>query len=199
MRTLVGRAAPGFTATAVMPDNSIREDLSLEEYAGRYVVMFFYPEDFTVVCPSEILAFDHKLDDFSERECEVLGISVDPEARHAHWKNTPVDEGGIGSVRFPLLSDESRKITRAYGVLSDDGRALRATFLLDREAVVRHVVINDMSLGRSVHDTLRTLDAVRHIDRTGELCPANWERGRPAMKATPAGVKKFLRDFDLGA
>ena len=182
-----------------MADNTVRPDLSLEEFRGRYLVIFFYPEDFTYVCPSEILAFDARLEDFRERGCDVIGVSVDSEVSHVDWKNTPVDEGGIGPIRYPLLADVSKEVTRAYGVLADEGVALRATFLLDREGVIRHSVINDLSLGRDIDDTLRTLDAMRHIDRTGEVCPANWSKGKPAMKATPAGVKKYLREFKLGS
>ena len=199
MSTLTGKAAPGFVTPAVMADNSIRLDLSLDEYRGKYLVVFFYPEDFTYVCPSEILAFDAKLEEFRQRDCEVVGVSVDPEATHVDWKNTAVEDGGIGLVRYPLLADSTKEISRAYGVLADEGVALRATFLIDREGVIRHSIINDLSLGRSIDDTLRTLDALKHIDETGEVCPANWSRGKPAMEATPAGVKKYLREFKLGS
>jgi peroxiredoxin (alkyl hydroperoxide reductase subunit C) len=199
MSTLTGKAAPGFTAPAVMADNSIRHDLSLDEYRGKYVVVFFYPEDFTYVCPSEILAFDARLEEFRQRDCEVVGVSVDPEASHVDWKNTAVEDGGIGPIRYPLLADVSKEVTRAFGVLAEEGVALRATFLIDRDGIVRHSIVNDLSLGRSIDDTLRTLDALKHIDETGEVCPANWQRGKPAMEATPAGVKKYLKEFNLGS
>lgn len=199
MSALTGRVVPAIEAPAVMGDNTIRPTVSLDEYRGSYLVLFFYPEDFTYVCPSEILAFDARLEEFRQRDCEVLGVSVDPEESHIEWKNTPVEDGGIGPIRYPLLADESKEVTRAFGVLADEGVALRATFLIDRDGVVRHSIVNDLSLGRSVDDTLRTLDAVRHIDETGEVCPANWKKGKPAMTATPAGVKKYLREFKLGS
>jgi peroxiredoxin (alkyl hydroperoxide reductase subunit C) len=199
MSSLIGRPAPQFRAAAVLADNTIRPDLSLDEYRGKYLIVFFYPEDFTYVCPSEILAFDAKLEEFDRRDCDVVGVSVDSAESHVKWKNTPVDDGGIGPIRYPLLADHSKEISQAYGVLADEGVALRATFLLDREGTVRHAIVNDLSLGRNIDDTLRTLDALRHIDETGELCPANWKKGRPAMEATPAGVKKYLREFKLGS
>lgn len=197
MSVLVQKRAPAFKATAVMPDNSFHEDLSLESFLGRYVVLFFYPFDFSFVCPSEILAFDHRLDEFRARDCEVVGASTDSHFTHLAWKKTAVDDGGIGPVRFPLLSDLDTNIARAYGVLVNDSVALRATFLIDREGVVRHQVVNDLDLGRNIDDTLRTLDALRHIETKGEVCPANWDKGKQAMKATPAGVAKYLKDFGL--
>ena len=198
MTSIVRREAPPFTAPAVLPDDTIRQDLSLSDYAGRYVVLLFYPMDFSFVCPSEILALDARLEEFEKRRCTVLGISVDSVYAHLAWKRTPVDDGGIGPVRFPLVSDLTRKIARDYGVLVDDALALRATFLLDQAGIVRHAVINDMDIGRSIDETLRTLDALRHFDDTGELCPANWEQGKRAVKGTPAGVKKYLKEFEIG-
>jgi peroxiredoxin 2/4 len=198
MTFIVRREAPPFTAPAVMPDDTIRQDLSLSDYAGRYVVLLFYPMDFSFVCPSEILALDARLDEFEKRQCTVLGISVDSVYAHLAWKRTPVDGGGIGPVRFPLVSDPTRRIARDYGVLVDDALALRATFLLDRSGLVRHAVVNDLDIGRSIDETVRTLDALRHFDDTGELCPANWNDGRATLQATPAGVKKYLMEFELG-
>ena len=197
MSVLVQRKAPNFIAPAIMADNEIKETLSLEVYRGRYLVLFFYPLDFTFVCPSEILAFDQRLGDFQERECDVIAVSVDSQFSHLAWKNTPVDEGGIGPIRFPLVADLTKGIARDFGVLSDESVALRATFLIDREGIVRHQVVNDLDLGRNVDDVLRTLDALQHRERTGEVCPANWQKGEEAMRPTPAGIKKYLRNFDL--
>jgi peroxiredoxin 2/4 len=198
MTSLVRRKAPGVTAPAAMPDDTVRQNLSLQDFAGRYVVLLFYPMDFSFVCPSEILALDARLDEFQSRDCAVLGISVDSVHTHLAWRRTPLDEGGIGPIRFPLVSDPTKKISREYEVLLDDAVALRATFLLDRGGVIRHLVVNDMDIGRSIDETLRTLDALRHFDETGELCPANWEKGKGAMQGTPAGVKTYLKAFKLG-
>ena len=197
MSILVQTKAPAFCAPAVMPDNEITEKLCLDDYEGRYVVLFFYPLDFTFVCPSEILAFDQKLGEFHNRQCDVIAVSVDSQYTHLAWKNTPVDEGGIGAIRFPMVADLTKEITRDFGVLSDESVALRATFLIDRAGIVRHQVVNDLDLGRNVDDVLRMLDALQHRERTGEVCPANWEKGKRAMQPTPAGVKKYLKDFEL--
>jgi peroxiredoxin (alkyl hydroperoxide reductase subunit C) len=187
--------APPFQAAAVMPDNSIREDFSLEELRGRYTVLFFYPFDFSFVCPTELLALDRHIEQFRERECEVVALSVDSHFTHLAWKKTPIEEGGIGPIRFPLVSDLTKQISRDYGVLSDEAVALRATFLIDREGVVRHQAVNDLDVGRKIEDTLRTLDALRLVERTGKVCPADWEEGEEAMEATPAGVVRHLIDF----
>jgi peroxiredoxin (alkyl hydroperoxide reductase subunit C) len=195
MSTLVTQQAPDFVATAVMPDNSINEEFRLSALRGRYVVLFFYPFDFSFVCPSEILAFDHRLDDFAKRDCEIIGASVDSQFTHLAWKETPVDDGGIGPVRFPLVADFSKQIARDYGILVDDTVALRATFLLDREGIVRHALVNDFDLGRNIEETLRTLDALRFIDTHEDACPANWSEGEETIEATPAGVKKYLKAF----
>jgi peroxiredoxin (alkyl hydroperoxide reductase subunit C) len=197
MSTLVMQKAPSFQAAAVMPDNSIREEFSLAELRGRYTVLFFYPYDFSYVCPSELLALDSRIKQFDERECEVVGVSVDSHFTHLAWKKTAMEEGGIGSVRFPLVSDLTKQISRDYGVLSDEAVALRATFLIDREGVVRHQVVNDPDIGRKIEDTLRTLDALRLVERTGKVCPADWEEGGEAMDATPAAVIRYLMDFEI--
>jgi peroxiredoxin (alkyl hydroperoxide reductase subunit C) len=197
MSTLVMQKAPSFQAAAVMSDNSIREDFSLAELRGRYTVLFFYPYDFSYVCPSELLALDSRIKQFDERECEVVGVSVDSHFTHLAWKKTAMEEGGIGSVRFPLVSDLTKQISRDYGVLSDEAVALRATFLIDREGVVRHQVVNDPDIGRKIEDTLRTLDALRLVERTGKVCPADWEEGGEAMDATPAAVIRYLMDFEI--
>ncbi len=201
MSQLVGAPAPEFTALAIMPDDSLREDYSLESSAGKYRVLFFYPLDFSTVCPTELLALNDRLEAFHERDCEVVGISVDSHHTHLAWKRTPVEEGGIGPVAFPLVSDLRKEISRAYGVLLDEAISLRATFLLDREGKVRHVTVNGAELGRNVGEILRTLDAVRHVDETGQLCPANWgaegARG-DGERAAPAGIVKKPRAFELG-
>jgi peroxiredoxin (alkyl hydroperoxide reductase subunit C) len=197
MSVLVQQEAPTFTAKAVMPDDTVSEAFSLDDHRGRYVVLFFYPLDFSSVCPSEILAFDHRLDEFRKRDCDVIGVSVDSHYTHLAWKNTAVDDGGIGPVGFPLVADLTKQIARDYGVLSEEAVALRATFLIDREGIVRHQVVNDLGLGRNVDDALRTLDALQHSERSGNLCPANWEKGKAAIEPTPAGVKKYLKDFAL--
>jgi len=193
---LVGREAPAFTAMAVMPGDTF-EEIALDEFRGRYVALVFYPLDFSIVCPTEILAIDHRVEQFRERDCEVMGISIDSHYVHRAWRETPVDEGGIGPIRFPLISDLSKQIARDYGVLAGETEALRATFLVDRAGIVRHQVINDPDIGRNIEDTLRTLDALRHIESHGRMCPANWEEGRDTIEATPAGVARYLKDFGL--
>ena len=197
MSGLLQRPAPPFTSPAVMPDNSIREDFSLEDFEGQYRVVFFYPYDFSMVCPTELLALDSRLQDFRERDCAIIGVSVDSHFAHLAWKKTSVDDGGIGQVGYPLVSDLTKDISRAYGVLTSEGVSLRATFLLDREGIVRHATINDLDLGRSVQELLRTLDAVRHIDETGELCPSDWDGTKKRKGITPAGIKKKVQSFDL--
>lgn len=192
MQPLVTRLAPDFVAQAVLPDNTFAE-LRLSQFRGKYVVLFFYPLDFTFVCPSEIIAFDKKLPAFRERNCEVIGVSVDSHYSHWAWKNTPREKGGIGQVQFPIVADLTKKIARDYGVLMEDGGvALRGLFLIDREGVVRHAVINDLPLGRNVDETLRMVDALRHYEKHGEVCPANWRQGDEAMKPSADGVAKYL-------
>ncbi len=195
MSVLVTRKAPGFTAPAVLPDESIVTDYSLASLRGSYVALFFYPLDFTFVCPTEILAFDTKVDALRERGCEVVGVSVDSQFTHLAWRRTDVAEGGIGPIRFPLVADLTKSISRDYGVLTDDGVALRATFLIDQEGVVRHQAVNDLALGRQVDETVRVLEALRHAEETGRVCPAGWEPGQESMEPTPGGVKKYLKVF----
>jgi peroxiredoxin (alkyl hydroperoxide reductase subunit C) len=192
MSTLVTRSAPDFTATAVMGDNSFKEDFSLSDYRGKYVVLFFYPLDFTFVCPSEIIAFDKSLAEFQEKNCQVIGVSIDSQFSHWAWKNTSLDKGGIGNIQFPLVADLDKKISRQYGVLLDMGVALRGTFLIDKEGIVRHAVINDLPLGRSVVETLRMVDALIFHEKHGDVCPANWKEGEDAMTPTAEGVAEYL-------
>jgi len=191
MSSLVTKEAPNFKAQAVLENNAI-EELELASYKGKYVVLFFYPLDFTFVCPSEIIAFDKKLDAFREKGAEVIGVSVDSQFTHYAWKNTPVDAGGIGQVRYPLVADLSKNIARDYGVLFDDAVALRGLFLIDKEGIVRHSVINDLPLGRNVDEALRMLDALQFTETHGEVCPANWKQGEEGMKPTAAGVAEYL-------
>lgn len=191
MEFLVTKPAPDFTAQAVMPNGQFAE-LKLSSYRGKYVVLFFYPLDFTFVCPSEIIAFDKQLAAFRERNCEVIGVSVDSHFSHWAWKNTPREKGGIGNVQFPIVSDLTKKISQDYGVLLAGGVALRGTFLIDKQGVVRHCVINDLPLGRSVDEVLRMLEALQHFEQHGEVCPANWHKGQDAMKANAEGVAKYL-------
>ncbi|MAG33906.1 MAG: thioredoxin peroxidase [Deltaproteobacteria bacterium] len=192
MTSLVTREAPDFTAQAVLADNTIQGDFKLSSLRGKYTVLFFYPLDFTFVCPSEIIAFDRKLDDFKARSCEVVGCSVDSHFSHIAWKKTALDQGGIGMVRFPLVSDLSKSISREYGVLIDDEIALRGLFLIDKQGIIRHALVNDLPLGRNVEEALRILDALQFTEEHGEVCPANWRSGEAAMKPTADGVASYL-------
>ena len=191
MSTLVTQKAPDFLATAVMADNSFGE-LRLSDYRGKYTVLFFYPLDFTFVCPSEILAFNRKVEEFNKKDCQLIGISVDSHFTHLAWKETEIEKGGIGNVQYPLVADIKKEIARAYGVLHDDSVALRGLFLIDKEGVVRHAVVNDLPLGRNVDEALRMLDALRFTEEHGEVCPANWHEGEEAMKPTAEGVADYL-------
>lgn len=195
MGVLVRLKAPSFRGTAVMGDDVIREDFSLDDYAGRYVLLFFYPLDFTFVCPSEIRAFDRRIEDFRDRDCDIVGVSVDSHHAHLAWKHTPLDRGGIGPVRFPLVGDIRKEISGKYGVLLPEGVALRATFLIDRKGIVRHQSVNDLDLGRSIDESLRLLDAVRHTEESSLVCPADWRIGEKAVEPTPEGIARYLADL----
>jgi len=191
MSTLVTQQAPDFAATAVMADNSF-EEIKLTNYRGKYVVLFFYPLDFTFVCPSEILAFNRKVEEFNKKNCELIGVSVDSHFTHLAWKETETGKGGIGNIQYPLVADIKKEIARAYGVLHDDSVALRGLFLIDTKGVVRHAIVNDLPLGRNVDEALRTLDALQFTEEHGEVCPANWREGEEAMKPTAEGVAAYL-------
>ena len=195
MSHLIAKEAPDFTAPAVMEDDRVESRFSLSSLRGKYVILFFCPLDFTFVCPSEILAFDEKLKEFKSREAEVVGVSIDSVYTHLAWKRTPVAQGGIGSIRYPLVSDLKRNIARSYGVLTDDEVALRGLFLIDRQGIIRHVVLNDLALGRSVSEALRMLDALRFHDEHGQVCPANWQKGEEGMKPTRQGVVDYLSEY----
>jgi peroxiredoxin (alkyl hydroperoxide reductase subunit C) len=191
MSALVTKPAPDFTAMAVMPDNSFHE-LTLSAYRGKYVVLFFYPLDFTFVCPSEIIAFDKALAKFKKKNTEVIGVSVDSHFTHLAWKETPRAQGGIGPINYPLVADLNKNIARSYGVLLNEEVALRGLFLLDKQGVVRHALVNDLPLGRNVDEALRVVDALQFTEVHGEVCPANWREGEEAMKPTAAGVAEYL-------
>ncbi len=191
MAAFVTKEAPSFTAQAVMPDNSFQE-ISLSQYRGKYVILFFYPLDFTFVCPSEIIAFDKALEQFEAKNCQVLGASVDSHFTHLAWKNTPRNQGGIGEIRYPLVADLNKQISIDYGVLLEGGIALRGLFLIDKEGVLRHAVINDLPIGRSVPEALRVLTALQHFEQHGDVCPANWQEGDEAMKPSAEGVAEYL-------
>ena len=193
MAVLVGKPAPDFTANAVMGDNSIRSFTLSKETQGKYVVIFFYPLDFTFVCPSELIAFDHRLAEFKQRGVEVIGVSIDSQFTHLAWKNTPVNNGGIGQVQYPLIADTKHEICRAYDVeFGAAGVAFRGSFLIDQKGVVRHQVVNDLPLGRNVDEMLRMVDALQFTEEHGEVCPAGWNKGKAGMKASTAGVAEYL-------
>jgi len=189
---LVSTEAPDFTATAVMPNNTFKKDFSLSDYRGKYVVLFFYPLDFTFVCPSEIIAFNKQLEAFKSRNVEVIGVSTDSHFSHWAWKNTPVENGGIGDIQFPLVADFQKIISQDYGVLLEGGMALRGTFVIDKDGIVQSSVINNLGLGRNIDEALRTVDALQHLEEHGEVCPANWTKGDDAMSPTAEGVAKYL-------
>lgn len=194
MAVLVGKDAPDFTAPAVLGNNTIDGNFNLYKFIeGKNAILFFYPLDFTFVCPTEIIAFDHRLAEFEKRNTVVVGVSVDSHWTHLAWKNTPQNKGGLGQVQFPLVADLTKAIGTAYDVLPEaDGFALRGTFLIDRNKKVRHQVVNDRPLGRDIDEALRVVDALLYNEEHGEVCPAGWNKGKAAMKANPDGVASFL-------
>ena len=194
MAVLVGKQAPDFNATAVFGNNEMKP-LKLSDLKGKYVAIFFYPLDFTFVCPSELIAFDHRLDEFKKRGVEVIGVSIDSQFTHLAWKNTPVEKGGIGQVQYPLVADVKHEICRAYDVeFEPAGVAFRGSFLIDKNGVVRHQVVNDLPLGRNVDELLRMVDALQFTEEHGEVCPAGWQKGKKGMTASPDGVAKYLAE-----
>ena len=192
MSVQVTQPAPDFTATAVMPDNTFNDSFTLSDLKGKYAVLFFYPLDFTFVCPSEIIAFDKKVAAFQERNCELIGCSVDSHFSHLAWKNTPVNKVGIGNVQFPLVADLTKQIARDYGVLINDAISLRGLFLIDKDGIVQHALVNNLPLGRNVDEAIRVLDALQHTEEHGEVCPANWNKGDEAMTPSAEGVASYL-------
>jgi peroxiredoxin 2/4 len=191
--SLVQKPAPDFRAPAVLADGS-EGDLSLASLRGKYVVLFFYPFDFTFVCPTEILAFSNHIEEFERRNTAVIGVSIDSAHVHRAWRNTKIEDGGIGAIKYPLVADVTKSIAKSYGVLLEEGMALRGTFLIDREGVVRQETVNDLPLGRSVEETLRLVDALQFTEEHGEVCPAGWQKGKATMKADAGGVASYLRE-----
>ena len=192
MSVLVGKQAPDFKATAVMADGSINAEFSLADYRGKYVVLFFYPLDFTFVCPTEIIAFSEAAADFEKLGVQLIGVSVDSHFTHLAWRNTPRNQGGLGDIRYPLVADLNKEIGKAYDVLLPDGICLRGLFLIDKGGVVRHQVVNDLPLGRSVDETLRMIHALQFFEANGEVCPADWKEGARTIKADPKSSKEFF-------
>ena len=197
MSIAICEQAPDFQAAAVMPDGTIKEDFKLSDYQGGYIVLFFYPMDFTFVCPSEIIAHNKRVNSFKEKGAQVIGVSIDSQFSHLAWRNTPTDKGGIGLVDFPLVADVKREIIDSYGVANSDGVALRAAFLIDRDRVIQHATINNLPLGRNVDEMLRLLDALKFTEEHGEVCPAGWKDGDVGMVATSEGVSSYLRDNEM--
>jgi peroxiredoxin (alkyl hydroperoxide reductase subunit C) len=191
MSVLVAKPAPEFKAEAVMPDGSFKQ-VSLSDYKGKYVLLFFYPLDFTFVCPTEIIAFSDRAGDFETLEVQILGVSIDSHFSHLAWRNTPRNQGGIGAIAYPLVADLDKKIAEAYDVLLDAGIALRGLFLIDKEGVVQHQVVNNLPLGRSVDEALRMVRALQFFEANGEVCPANWQEGTRTIKPTPDDSKEFF-------
>ena len=191
MESLVSKKAPYFEAEAVV--NGEFKKLSLNDFKGKYLCLFFYPLDFTFVCPTELHAFSDKIEEFKKRGCEVVACSIDSKFSHAAWLKTPRNQGGIESVKYPILSDMHKTIARSYGTLFEDaGVAFRGLFLIDQDQVVRHVTLNDLPLGRNVEEVIRVLDAIQYHKEHGEVCPANWKKGDTAMKATSEGLKDYF-------
>jgi len=193
MSVLVNRPAPDFKAPAVLGDGTLGE-LKLSDLRGKPVVLFFWPLDFTFVCPSEIIAHDHRLAEFQARGVQLVGISIDSQFTHFAWRNTPVNQGGIGPVGFPIVADINHEIVRAYGVEHQDGVAFRASFLIDKNGVVQHQTINNLPLGRNVDEMVRLVDALQFHEEHGEVCPAGWKKGDKGMTATAAGVASYLAE-----
>jgi peroxiredoxin (alkyl hydroperoxide reductase subunit C) len=192
MYTLIRKPAPDFTSEAVSANGDFCE-ITLSSFRDKkYVALFFYPLDFTFVCPSEIIAFSRRAKAFDERNTQIIGVSVDSKFSHHAWRSTPIEKGGIGKIDFPLIADITKEISRDYGVLVDDAVALRGTFIIDKAGIVRHATLNDLPLGRNVDETLRVIDALQFTESHGEVCPAGWQKGQTAMKPSAEGVASFL-------
>lgn len=193
MPTLVSKSAPDFTADAVMADGSFKQ-IKLSDYRDKkHVVLFFYPLDFTFVCPTEIIAFSEQIAEFEKRNTEVLGVSIDSKFSHLAWRNQDRKTGGIGQIKYPLVSDLDKGISRAYDVLFNDAVAFRGLFLIDKKGVVQHQLINNLPLGRSIDEALRMVDALQFFEQNGEVCPANWKKGADSMKADPKGSQEYFK------
>ena len=196
MTILVGRQAPDFTTSAVLSTGEITNSFTLSEQTkGKYTLLFFYPLDFTFVCPSELIALDNQIAEFKKRNVEVLGISIDSQFTHNAWRNTPREKGGIGPLSYTLLADTTHFICQSYGVEHPEaGVAFRGTFLIDKEGTVRSQIVNDLPIGRNISEILRTVDALQFHEQHGEVCPANWNKGKKAMTASPEGVASYLKE-----
>ncbi len=195
MGVLVGKQAPDFTAAAVLGNGEIVDEFTLSSaIKGKKAVVFFYPLDFTFVCPSELIAFDHRFEEFQKRGVEVIGVSIDSQFSHNAWRNTPVENGGIGPVKYALVADVKHEICQAYDVEAGAGVAFRGSFLIDEDGVVRHQVVNDLPLGRNVDEMLRMVDALSFHQEHGEVCPAGWNAGDKGMNASPSGVAAYLSE-----
>lgn len=193
MSVLVGKKAPDFTVSAVLGDGSIVEEFTLSEaIKGKYGLVFFYPLDFTFVCPSELIALDHRMDKFKELGVEVIGVSIDSHFTHNAWRNTPINDGGIGQVKYTLAADISHDICKAYDVESEGGVAFRGAFIIDTNGVVRSQIVNDLPLGRNMEELIRIIEALQFTEEHGEVCPAGWNKGDKGMDASPEGVAKYL-------
>ena len=192
---LVTRQAPDFTSSAVLGNGEIVNNFNFKKHVnGKAAVLFFYPLDFTFVCPSELIAFDHRYEEFKKRGVEVVGVSIDSEFTHNAWRNTPTENGGIGAVKYALAADVKHEIAKAYGIEHpEEGVALRASFLIDKNGVVRHQIVKDLPLGRNIDEMLRMVDALQFHEEHGEVCPAQWEKGKEGMKDSPEGVAKYLK------
>jgi peroxiredoxin (alkyl hydroperoxide reductase subunit C) len=193
MSVLVGKQAPDFTVPAVLGDGQIVDSFNFyETISGKYAVVFFYPLDFTFVCPSELIALDHRIDEFKSRGVEVVAVSIDSHFTHNAWRNTPINQGGIGPVRYTMAADLKHEIIKAYDVETEGGLAFRGTFLIDQSGLVRHQVVNDLPLGRNIDELIRMVDALQFHEEHGEVCPAGWNKGDKGMNASPAGVAEYL-------
>lgn len=191
MAVLVTKPAPDFTAEAVLKDGSFAK-LSLSQFKGKYVLLFFYPLDFTFVCPTEIIAFSDRVKEFNDLGVEVIGVSVDSHYSHLAWRNVSRDQGGIGAIQYALVADLNKQISRDYDVLLDDALALRGLFLIDKAGIVRHQVVNDLPLGRSVDEALRMVQALQYVEKNGEVCPADWKQGKRTIKPGVNESKEFF-------
>lgn len=193
MTILVGRKAPDFTASAVLGNGEITQFHLAEAIKNKYAIVFFYPLDFTFVCPSELIALDNRIEEFNQRNTLVIGVSIDSQYTHAAWRKTPVNEGGIGNVRYPLVADVNHQICQAYGVEHPTAHvALRGAFLIDKQGNVRSQIVNDLPLGRNMDELLRLVDALQFHEQHGEVCPAGWNKGDTAIKPTAEGIATFL-------
>ncbi len=196
MSVLVGRKAPEFTSAAVLGNGEIISEFSsAKAFKDKYALVFFYPLDFTFVCPSELIALHNRMDDFKKRGVEVVGVSIDSHYTHNAWRNTPVDKGGIGQVDYTLVADMNHSICQSYGVEHPTaGVAFRGAFIIDKKGVVRAQVVNDLPIGRNMDELLRLIDALQFTEEHGEVCPANWSKGKAGMKASPTGVANYLKE-----